>query len=475
MKLKVYNTLSKHKEEFVPITEKTVRMYVCGVTPYNHPHIGNARPPVVWDVIRRYLEHRGFSVAYVSNFTDVDDKIINTAIAENVSWKTIADRYIAAYYAVMDRLNVRRADEYPRVSEHMPEIIEMVDTLVKKGFAYVVEGDVYFAVDKFSGYGKLSGRNIEDMQAGARIDIDERKKNPLDFALWKTAKPGEPFWESPWGNGRPGWHIECSAMSIKYLGDTFDFHGGGSDLVFPHHENEIAQTEAYTGKPFVNYWLHNGFITINQEKMSKSLGNFSLVSDILKHYSGEALRLFIANTHYRSPLDFSDERLIEAEKNLEKIIMARDNLQLLAQVVVNSSSDDVALSRIDSLRNEFYSAMDDDFNTALAFSVMYALIKEINYCLKDQRADKPVGHRLFTAISELFNDIIAIFGILEQEVSIDSGSDELVEKLMELVISLRQDARTKKDWATSDAIRNQLTAIGIALEDGKDGVKWKLK
>ncbi|MEI6287134.1 MAG: cysteine--tRNA ligase [Bacillota bacterium] len=476
MKLRVYNTLSKHKEEFVPITEKAVRMYVCGVTPYNHPHIGNARPPVVWDVIRRYLEHRGFSVAYVSNFTDVDDKIINTAIAENVSWKTIADRYIAAYYAVMDKLNVRRADDYPRVSEHMPEIIEMVDTLVKKDFAYVVDGDVYFAVEKFAGYGKLSGRNLEDMQAGARVDIDERKNNPLDFALWKTAKPGEPFWESPWGAGRPGWHIECSAMSIKYLGDTFDFHGGGSDLVFPHHENEIAQTEAYTGKPFVNYWLHNGFITINQEKMSKSLGNFSLVSDILQHYSGEALRLFIANTHYRSPLDFSDERLIEAEKNLEKISKARDNLQLLEKAVVNSNSDDAALLRIDSLRNDFYAAMDDDFNTALAFSVMFALMKEINNCLQEhQHADKVVGLKFYTAVSGLFNDIIAIFGILEQEVSANAGNDELVEKLMELVVSLRQDARAKKDWAASDAIRNQLTAIGIALEDGKDGVKWKLK
>ena len=476
MKLRVYNTLTKHKEELIPITANTVRMYVCGVTPYNQPHIGNARPPVVWDVIRRYLEHRGLSVAYVSNFTDVDDKIINAAIAEKVNWKTIADRYITAYYAVMDRLNVRRADAYPRVSEHMPEIIEMVETLVEKGFAYVVDGDVYFAVEKFVGYGKLSGRKLEDMQAGARVDIDERKVHPMDFALWKSAKPGEPYWVSPWGNGRPGWHIECSAMSIKYLGDTFDFHGGGSDLIFPHHENEIAQTEAYTGKPFVNYWLHNGFITINQEKMSKSLGNFSLVSDILKQHSGEALRLFIANTHYRSPLDFSDERLIEAEKNLEKIIKAKDNLTLLAKNVIDSDADAVAVARINLLRAEFFEAMDDDFNTALAFSVMYALIKEINHCLQEQRSDNVISKKLFGAINELFSDITAIFGILEQKTEIDSnGNYELVAKLMDLVISLRQDARTKKDWAASDTIRNQLAAIGIIIEDGKDGVKWKLK
>ncbi|MFA6074994.1 MAG: cysteine--tRNA ligase [Negativicutes bacterium] len=475
MKLRVYNTLTKHKDDFVPIVDGNIRMYVCGVTPYNHPHIGNARPPVVWDVIRRYLEHRGMNVFYVSNFTDVDDKIINTALAEKVDWKTVADRYIAAYYVVMDKLNVRRADNYPRVSEHMPEIIGMVETLVAKGFAYVVDGDVYFAVEKFAGYGKLSGRNLEDMQAGARVDIDERKNHPMDFALWKTAKPGEPYWESPWGKGRPGWHIECSAMSIKYLGDTFDFHGGGSDLIFPHHENEIAQTEAFTGKPFVNYWLHNGFITIDQEKMSKSLGNFSLVSDILQHYSGEVLRLFIANTHYRSPLDFSDERLIEAKKNLEKIVNARESLLSLAKIAVTTDADSAAIERIALLRAEFYEAMDDDFNTALAFSVMYALIKEINICMQQHSLGIAIPVNHLDVMTQLFEDITVIFGILEQKKETSGSNDVLVEKLLDLVIALRQEARVKKDWAASDAIRDRLAEIGVVLEDGKDGVKWKLQ
>ncbi|MBC8015166.1 MAG: cysteine--tRNA ligase, partial [Sporomusaceae bacterium] len=278
MTLRVYNTLTRQKETFVPVEAGQVKMYVCGVTPYNHPHIGNARPFLTWDVIKRYLEHSKFKVQHVQNFTDVDDKIINTANAEGVTWDVIANRYIAAYFEVMDKLNIRRADIYPTVSEHMPEIIEIVEKLVAKGYAYIVEGDVYYSIEKFDNYGKLSGRNTEDMQAGARVDVDERKNHPMDFALWKSAKPGEPAWDSPWGKGRPGWHIECSAMSLKYLGNSFDFHGGGSDLIFPHHENEIAQSEAFIeeDQPFVRYWLHNGFITVNEEKMSKSLGNFFL-------------------------------------------------------------------------------------------------------------------------------------------------------------------------------------------------------
>ena len=471
MSIRVYNTLTKSKEEFVPITPGHVRMYVCGVTPYNHPHIGNARPPVVWDVIRRYLEHSGYNVFYVSNFTDVDDKIINTALAENVSWKSIADRYISAYYEVMDKLNVKRADFYPRVSTHMTEIIEMISRLIENGYAYVVDGDVYYAVQKFDGYGKLSGRNLDDMQAGARVDVDERKKHPMDFALWKSAKQGEPSWDSPWGLGRPGWHIECSAMSIKYLGETFDFHGGGSDLVFPHHENEIAQSEAYTGRPFVNYWLHNGFITINSEKMSKSLGNFSLVNDILKHYSGEAMRLFIANTHYRSPLDFSDERLAEAEKNLEKIRNAEAALAQLTKTAVDGTINQELAERLAQLRNEFYAAMDDDFNTALAFSIIYALIKEIN-------SAAAVGENITVAdcaaMGKLFADIVAIFGILEQSKD-SSVNDELMTQLIELLIGMRAEARAKKDWATSDKIRDDLATIGVYIQDGKDGVKWTIK
>ncbi|MEG0969902.1 MAG: cysteine--tRNA ligase, partial [Acidaminococcaceae bacterium] len=313
MAIKVYNTLTKQKEEFIPSEPGKASIYVCGVTPYNHPHIGNARPFITWDVIHRFLEHEGYDVTHIQNFTDVDDKIINTAQKEGVQWSDICGRYIDAYFAVMDKLNVKRVQAYPRVSDHMEEIIGTVQTLIERGYGYEIDGDVYYRVEKFEHYGELSGRNLEDMMAGARIDVDARKENPMDFALWKAAKPGEPSWPSPWGAGRPGWHIECSTMSMKYLGASFDFHGGGSDLIFPHHENEIAQSEGCTGcHPFVKYWLHNGFITVNEEKMSKSLGNFFMVVDILKHFEPETLRFFILSTHYRSPLDFSDERLTEA-------------------------------------------------------------------------------------------------------------------------------------------------------------------
>ena len=326
----VYNTMTRQKEVFNPVTPGEAKMYVCGVTPYNHPHIGNARPFVTWDVIRRYMKHVGYKVTYVQNFTDVDDKIINTSNGEGVSWDTIANRYIDSYFEVMDALGVQRADIYPRVSTHIEDIIAMINTLIEKGYAYELDGDVYYSVDKFEHYGELSGRTLDDMEAGARIEVDGRKKNPMDFALWKAAKPGEPYWESPWGNGRPGWHIECSAMSQKYLGTEFDFHGGGSDLIFPHHENEIAQSEGCSGQhPAVRYWLHNGFITINSEKMSKSLNNFFLVKDILEQYSPDALRYFLLSTHYRSPLDFSDERLEEANKSLERLSTAIENLLYL--------------------------------------------------------------------------------------------------------------------------------------------------
>ena len=328
--LTVFNTMTREKSVFQPVKEGEVSIYVCGVTPYNHPHIGNARPFVTWDTIRRYLSHVGYKVTYIQNFTDVDDKIINTSNGEGVAWNVISDRYIDAYYDVMDALHVRRADVYPRVSTHMDEIIAMISTLIDNGYAYAVDGDVYYRVEKFEHYGKLSGRTLDDMEAGARVDVDDRKENPMHFALWKAAKPAEPFWESPWGQGRPGWHIECSAMSQKYLGEEFDFHGGGSDLIFPHHENEIAQSEGCSEHhPAVRYWVHNGFITINQEKMSKSLNNFFLVKDILEQYSADALRFFLLSTHYRSPLDFSDERLDEATKAIERFQTVIDNLLYL--------------------------------------------------------------------------------------------------------------------------------------------------
>lgn len=478
MTIRVYNTLTKKKEEFVPIEPGTVKMYVCGVTPYNHPHIGNARPFITWDVIRRYLESCGLQVQHIQNFTDVDDKIIKTANAEGVSWDIVANRYISAYFEVMDKLNILRADHYPRVSEHIKEIIEMVQTLVSKGYAYVTDGDVYYAVEKFADYGKLSGRSLDDMQAGARVDVDVRKQNPMDFALWKSAKPGEPAWDSPWGQGRPGWHIECSAMSLKYLGNSFDFHGGGSDLVFPHHENEVAQSEAYTGaEPFVRYWLHNGFITVNEEKMSKSLGNFFLVKDILAHYPPEVLRFFILATHYRSPLDFSDERLTEAARGLERLRTAVETVKQLEKIAAGASGveADALQAAVLQAKQEFTAAMDDDFNTALAIGVMFGLAKDINIYHNAVISGKNVcSEAAVKAAREAYFAMADILGLLVHERSGEvAGGGELVGKLMELIVAIRQEARKNKDWGTADKIRDSLGEVGIVLEDTAQGVRWK--
>ncbi|MEG6587015.1 cysteine--tRNA ligase [Dendrosporobacter sp. 1207_IL3150] len=478
MTVRVYNTLTKQKEEFVPREPGKVSMYVCGVTPYNHPHIGNARPFITWDVIKRYMEKRGYKVHHIQNFTDIDDKIIKTANSEGVSWDVIANRYIKAYFEVMDKLNIRRADSYPLVSEHISEIIAMVKTLEDKGYAYEVDGDVYYSVEKFNGYGKLSGRSLEDMKAGARVDVDDRKDHPMDFALWKSAKPGEPSWESPWGPGRPGWHIECSAMSLKYLGESFDFHGGGSDLIFPHHENEIAQSEACTGcSPFVHYWLHNGFITVNEEKMSKSLGNFFMVKDILAHYPAEVLRYFIIATHYRSPLDFSDERLSEAGKSLERLRTAVETCHELDKQKDGGRSEQsiILLQAAQQAKSEFYAAMDDDFNSALAISSMFGLAKEINVYYSVVASGK-IAHdtAAYTEAKDVYFEMADILGILVQERAGKlEDSDSLVNPLMDLIIELRQQARKQKDWATADKIRDQLSAIGIVLEDSPQGVRWK--
>lgn len=481
MALKVYNTLTKQKEVFVPVEAGKVKMYVCGVTPYNHPHIGNARPFLTWDVIKRYLEHRGLEVLHIQNFTDVDDKIINAANKEGVTWDVVANRYIAAYFEVMDKLNIRRANKYPTVSEHMAEIIAIVEKLVAKGYAYIVDGDVYYSIEKFDDYGKLSGRNIEDMQAGARVDVDDRKNHPMDFALWKSAKPGEPAWESPWGQGRPGWHIECSAMSLKYLGNNFDFHGGGSDLIFPHHENEIAQSEAFVEEeqPFVRYWLHNGFITVNEEKMSKSLDNFFLVKDILEHYSPDVLRFFVLSTHYRSPLDFSDERLSEAQRSLARLRTAVENLTDLGKmtnVATDNMSTDLSKT-IAQFEQEFYEAMDDDFNTALAISVMFGLAKEINKYYNAVIAGKVIySHDVYAKLSSAFFMMTDIIGVLDQEQAGKTEENvELTGQLMDIIIEIRQHARQNKDWATSDKIRDSLGAVGIILEDSPQGVRWKKK
>lgn len=485
MALRVYNSLTKRKENFTPVKPGKVSIYVCGVTPYNHPHIGNARPFVTWDVVRRYLENRGFEVYHIQNFTDVDDKIINAANAEGVSWDVVANRYIDAYFDVMDRLNIRRAHNYPRVSGHMAEIIEMVSTLVDKGFAYVVDGDVYYGVENFSGYGKLSGRSLEDMKAGARVEVDERKNHPMDFALWKSAKPGEPAWESPWGPGRPGWHIECSAMSLKYLGESFDFHGGGSDLVFPHHENEIAQSEAYTGNtPFVHYWLHNGFITVNEEKMSKSLGNFFLVKDILEHYPPEVLRFFILSTHYRSPLNFSDEQLAEAGRGLERLRTAVVNMTYLVAAALPKGESEQSgkfMAVAEEIKKDFLDAMDDDFNTALAISGLFALAKEINIYYSSIMSGKgTLDAAALAKVQAIYYEMTDILGLLEpirDGAALRDGQgkveEELAGSLLDLIVEIRQQARSRKDWATADTIRNRLGELGYVIEDSPQGARWK--
>ncbi|WP_298593181.1 cysteine--tRNA ligase [uncultured Mitsuokella sp.] len=473
--LKVYNTMTREKEEFKPLKKGEVSIYCCGVTPYNDPHIGNARPFVTWDVIRRYFKKKGVKVRYIQNFTDVDDKIINTANREGVKWSDIADRYIANYFEAMDALNVRRADLYPRVSETMDDIIEMVRTLIDKGYAYALgNGDVFYSVERFEGYGKLSGRSLDDMQAGARIEVDGRKHHPMDFALWKAAKPGEPYWESPWGRGRPGWHIECSTMSLKYLGKKFDFHGGGSDLIFPHHENEIAQSQAALGDPcsFAQYWLHNGFITIRNEKMSKSKNNFFTVKDILKEYPGEVVRFFILQTHYRSPLDFSDDRLKEAQTSLARL---QNTLGCMKELSAKEGTADTAkelAKTAEDLLAAFYEAMDDDFNTALAISQLFALSKETNIYYQDVMGGaKAFDAENFRKACAAYEEMASIIGIFEQ--TEETADDGMADKLMDILIGIRQSARREKNWALADRIRDALREAGIVLEDTPSGVRWR--
>ena len=472
--LTVYNTMTRKKEEFHPLHAGEVSIYCCGVTPYNDPHIGNARPFVTWDVIRRYLARKGYRVRYIQNFTDVDDKIINAANREGVTWKEISDRYIAAYFKAMDALNVRRADVFPRVSETMEDILRMIETLVARGYAYATEaGDVYYRVEAFARYGCLSGRSLEDMEAGARVEVNTAKENPMDFALWKAAKPGEPSWESPWGGGRPGWHIECSAMSVKYLGDAFDFHGGGNDLIFPHHENEIAQAEPCIDgdEKFARYWLHNGFITINNEKMSKSKNNFFTVKDILKEFPGEVIRFFILQTHYRSPLDFSDERLREAQTALDRLRKANE---VVAELSAREGASDTAAelaAQAETFLRDFDAAMDDDFNTALAISQMFGLAKEINRYHQEVERGAAFDAANFKKAADAYHAMAAIIGIFEQEEA--AADDGLTDALMDLIIGIRQEARAAKNWAVADKIRDGLKEAGVVLEDTPTGVRWK--
>ena len=490
--IQVFNTMSRSKEIFKPLKAGEISIYCCGVTPYNKPHIGNARPFVTWDVIRRYFARLGYKVRYVQNFTDVDDKIIAAANREGVSWAEISDRYIRNYFQVMDALNVQPADVYPKVSETIPDIIALIEKLVEKGFAYKLDnGDVFYSVEADKSYGKLSRRKFEDMQAGARVEVDNRKRHPMDFALWKAAKPDEPAWDSPWGKGRPGWHIECSAMSLKYLGEKFDFHGGGADLIFPHHENEIAQSQCALGDEhsFAQYWVHNGFITIDNTKMSKSAGNFFLVEDILKKFPGEVVRFFLLQTHYRSPLDFNDERMKEAQVAYNRLKVAYDNLhELVKQIeedkflkgkkdpMLTLSQAGGLVEGAERLMSVFDDAMNDDFNTALAISYMFELARDVNAYYSEYAAGKiqPRGTDAYMImrVSEIFTDMASTIGIFEsvEETAADS---ELVDKLMKIIVDIRQDARKNKNWAVADKIRDDLKAAGIALEDTPQGVKWK--
>lgn len=463
--MKIYNTMTRKKEEFVPVDENEIKMYVCGPTVYNYIHIGNARPAVVFDTMRRYLEYKGKNVRFIQNFTDVDDKIINKSIEEGISAGEVSEKYIEEYFKDAEALNLKKATVHPRVTENMKEIIDFVKILVEKGYAYESEGDVYYRTRRFEGYGKLSGQNIEDLEAGARISVGEKKEDPLDFALWKAKKiEGEPAWDSPWGPGRPGWHIECSAMSNKYLGETIDIHGGGQDLTFPHHENEIAQTEAYTGKKFSNYWMHNAYITIDNEKMSKSKGNFFTVRDILEKYTGEEIRYFLLSGHYRSPINFSEELMAQARSALGRMHNAENNLRHLSENGWDSMTEEekAELEKMEEYRGKFEDAMDDDLNTADAISAVFELIRDINTTVKDGASREFAGKAL-----DLLKELTGVLGILQDSGSEDGGiSDEIMALVAE-----RQEARKAKNFARADEIRDILRAKGLAVEDTPQGPK----
>lgn len=462
--MKLFNSLTRQKEEFKTIEENKVRMYVCGPTVYNFFHIGNARPFMMFDVLRRYLQFKGYEVNYVQNFTDVDDKIINRANEEGIPSLEISEKYIEEYFKDADALGIKRATVHPKVTENIKEIISFIETLIAKEYAYEVDGNVYFDTKAFESYGKLSGQSIEDLNVGARIDINTDKKNPTDFVLWKTYKPGEPYWESPWGNGRPGWHIECSVMSTKYLGETIDIHAGGQDLIFPHHENEIAQTEAYTGKTFANYWVHNGYININNEKMSKSKGNFFTVREILDKYPAEIVRFFMLSAHYRNPVNFSEELVEQAKNGLERIYKAKENIEyLIENATVNNMTDEEKkiFDDMEKYKDNFIKAMDDDLNTADGVSVIFELVRDININSGDNSSAEFLKLEL-----EKLTELTNVLGILKKE---KAKIDEDIENM----IAKRQEARANRDFKLADQIRDELKDMGIVLEDTSQGVKWR--
>lgn len=462
MTIHLYNTLKQKKEPFVPIEANKVKMYFCGPTVYNYIHIGNARPAIVFDTIRRYLEHRGYDVTYVSNFTDVDDKIIKAANEANEDVMTLADRFIEAYHQDVGALGVRKADIHPRVTDTMADIIAFIADLIDKGHAYEAEGDVYFRTRSFEGYGKLSHQSIDQLRSGARIAVDDLKQHALDFALWKAAKPGEIAWDSPWGQGRPGWHIECSAMVKEYLGETIDIHAGGQDLIFPHHENEIAQSESLNEEPMAHYWMHNGYINIENEKMSKSLGNFILVHDMIQQYDPEVVRFFMLSVHYRHPINFSDAQLKSACQGLDRLREATANVTARLEMSADLGAYD---DRFQSFSERFLQSMDDDFNTANAMTVLFDLAKAANIYLRDQQTSK-----------RMLEEILTLFGKAEEVLGVSFLPDyRSLDEEVETLIEERQQARQDRDFARADDIRDALKARGIILEDTPQGVRWKVE
>ena len=463
-KMKFYNTLSRKKEEFIPLEPGKVKMYACGPTVYDYFHIGNARTFIIFDALRKYLEYRGYDVTFVQNFTDVDDKIINRAKEEGVSPREISEKFIQIYFEDSKTLGIEKADICPKVTENIGEIIEFVEELIDKGYAYEAEGDVYFDVSKYEDYGKLSKQNLDELQLGARVEVSEQKKNPLDFVLWKVAKPGELNWDSPWGSGRPGWHIECSTMAKKHLGDTIDIHGGGRDLVFPHHENEIAQSEARSGKPFANYWLHVGYLNIDDEKMSKSLGNFFTPREIAKEFDLENFRFFILSAHYRNPINFSRELLEAAKNGLDRLYTGKNNLEYLmenADDEASTENEEKWFENLKQYKNRFNEVMDDDFNTADGIAVIFDLIREIN-----TNVDEKTSKQTLQGAYNLFMELTSVLNLLGRK-------EEILEGDIEKLIEERQKAGKEKNFELSDKIRDDLKEKGIILEDTPQGVKWR--
>lgn len=462
--MKVYNTLTRKKEELVPITPGEIKIYACGPTVYNYIHIGNARPLCIFDILRRYLEYRGYNVKFVQNFTDIDDKIIRRANEEHVDFSEISERYIKEFWTDADGLNVRHATINPKATENIDAIIQIISTLIEKGYAYEAQGDVYFSTEKFKDYGKLSHQPLEDLEAGARIMVGEVKREPMDFAVWKAAKPGEPAWDSPWGKGRPGWHIECSAMNWRYLGDTIDIHCGGQDLIFPHHENEIAQSECFTGKPFAHYWMHNGYINVDNVKMSKSLGNFFTVRDVAEKYGYEPIRYLLISAQYRSPINYSTDIIEQCIAALNRLYTCRDSLdfELKNAVDAEHGGDKAIIDGFDKYREQFISAMDDDLNTADAIASIFELVRDINTNVVGKTPSKA----LVEGAIAMFDELTGVLGLVYNR------KTETLDSDVEALIEARTNARKEKNWAEADRIRDQLKEMGIVLEDTAQGVKW---